>query len=157
MNTALLVICLSLALQLLSAFVAFRLIITSEKRIAGALMLVATVLMAFRRIISLYRLVDGGEIKTDLFAETVGCTISLLVLIGFVYVNNLLKSLRVLGGLLPICASCKKIKDDQGNWQQMEMFIRDRSDAEFTHGLCPQCADSALREVEKLKTDVPNR
>ncbi|MCB2188699.1 MAG: HAMP domain-containing protein [Deltaproteobacteria bacterium] len=47
---------------------------------------------------------------------------------------------RVPGGLLPICSSCKKIRDDQGYWQQLEVFIRENSEAEFTHGICPECA-----------------
>jgi hypothetical protein len=47
---------------------------------------------------------------------------------------------KQLSGLLPICASCKKIRDDQGYWQQIESYIRDHSDAKFTHSLCPGCA-----------------
>jgi hypothetical protein len=50
--------------------------------------------------------------------------------------------LNVLSGLLPICASCKKIRDDDGDWQQMEAYIRDHSEAEFSHGICPACAES---------------
>jgi len=46
---------------------------------------------------------------------------------------------KVLGGLLPICMSCKKIRDDQGYWKQLEGYIRDHSEAEFSHGLCPEC------------------
>jgi len=49
------------------------------------------------------------------------------------------KELTVLRGILPICASCKKIRDDDGSWQQIEGYIRDHSEAEFTHGLCPGC------------------
>jgi hypothetical protein len=45
-----------------------------------------------------------------------------------------------LKGLLPICMSCKKIKDDDGYWNQLEVYIRDHSQADFTHGLCPACA-----------------
>jgi len=47
---------------------------------------------------------------------------------------------RTLSGLLPICASCKKIRDDRGYWNQIETYIKDRSEAEFTHGICPECA-----------------
>ncbi|MBW1712554.1 MAG: PAS domain S-box protein [Deltaproteobacteria bacterium] len=47
---------------------------------------------------------------------------------------------KQLSGLLPICASCKKIRDDQGYWKQLEEFISDHSEAEFTHGICPECA-----------------
>ena len=49
------------------------------------------------------------------------------------------KHVKVLKGLLPICTSCKKIRDDQGYWNQLEIYIREHSEAEFTHGLCPEC------------------
>ncbi|MDH4231674.1 MAG: DUF3365 domain-containing protein [Nitrospirota bacterium] len=47
--------------------------------------------------------------------------------------------IKVLSGLLPICASCKKIRDDKGYWNMLEVYIRDHSEAEFSHGLCPDC------------------
>ena len=60
-----------------------------------------------------------------------------------------LRELHTLCGLLPICASCKKIRDDQGYWRQLETFIEQHSDARFTHGLCKSCADRMLREYEE--------
>ena len=51
-----------------------------------------------------------------------------------------LAKVRQLSGLLPICASCKKIRDDKGYWNQIEEYIRHRSEAEFSHGICPQCS-----------------
>lgn len=51
-----------------------------------------------------------------------------------------LAHVKTLSGLLPICASCKKIRDDEGYWQRVEVYIRDHSDADFTHGICPDCA-----------------
>jgi PAS domain S-box-containing protein len=50
-----------------------------------------------------------------------------------------LASVKTLRGLIPICASCKKIRDDKGYWSQVEVYVRDRSEAEFTHGICPDC------------------
>ena len=47
---------------------------------------------------------------------------------------------QVLSGFLPICSSCKKIRDDEGYWQQVEKFVQDRTNARFTHGICPDCA-----------------
>jgi len=49
------------------------------------------------------------------------------------------EEVRVLRGLLPICASCKRIRNTKGEWEQMEVYIRTHSEAEFTHGLCPVC------------------
>jgi CheY-like chemotaxis protein len=51
-----------------------------------------------------------------------------------------LTAVKTLSGLLPICASCKKIRDDKGYWNQIEVYIRAHSQAEFSHGLCPDCA-----------------
>jgi len=51
-----------------------------------------------------------------------------------------LAKVKQLSGLLPICASCKKIRDDKGYWNQIESYIRDHSEAEFSHGICPECA-----------------
>ena len=53
--------------------------------------------------------------------------------------KNALDQVKQLSGLLPICASCKKIKDDKGYWRQIESYIRDHSEAEFSHGICPEC------------------
>lgn len=60
--------------------------------------------------------------------------------------------IRRLQGFLPICASCKKIRDDEGYWQRIEKYIQDRSDAVFSHSICPECAAEMYREMEGLKT-----
>lgn len=62
-----------------------------------------------------------------------------------------LAHVKTLSGLLPICAACKKIRDDKGYWQQVETYIKERSDAEFTHGICPDCAKRLYPEYE-MKT-----
>ena len=55
-------------------------------------------------------------------------------------IEHSMKEIKTLRGFLPICASCKKIRDDQGYWTQIETYISEHSDAEFSHGLCPDCA-----------------
>lgn len=50
-----------------------------------------------------------------------------------------LTNVKQLQGLLPICSYCKKIRDDQNYWSQVESYISDRSEARFTHGICPEC------------------
>jgi ligand-binding sensor domain-containing protein len=62
-----------------------------------------------------------------------------------------LDKVRTLKGLLPMCSHCKKIRDDQGYWQQVEVYIEDHTEAEFTHGLCPDCIRKLYPEAyEKL-------
>ena len=59
--------------------------------------------------------------------------------------------IKQLHGLLPICASCKKIRDDKGYWNQIELYIRDHSEAEFSHGICPGCVKELYPDIyEKI-------
>lgn len=53
--------------------------------------------------------------------------------------EDAMANLKLLRGFLPICSSCKKIRNDAGYWQQLEVYVRDHSEAEFSHGLCPGC------------------
>jgi len=55
------------------------------------------------------------------------------------HLNETLSKVKTLSGLLPICASCKKIRDDQGYWQKLETFVHEHSEAEFSHSICPDC------------------
>jgi PAS domain S-box-containing protein len=59
-----------------------------------------------------------------------------------------LAKIKALSGLLPICSSCKKIRDDKGYWEQIEVYIRDHSDAEFSHSLCPECLKELYPDFE---------
>ena len=56
-----------------------------------------------------------------------------------VQLEDTLKEVRTLQGLIPICANCKKIRDDKGFWQKVEVYLEERSNARFTHGLCEDC------------------
>lgn len=60
-----------------------------------------------------------------------------------------LTRVKLLSGLLPICAACKKIRDDKGYWNQIESYIHEHSEAEFSHGMCPDCAKSLYPEFYK--------
>jgi len=63
-----------------------------------------------------------------------------------------LSKVKQLSGLLPICASCKNIRDDKGYWKQMESYIRDHSEAEFSHGICPECMKKLYPDIyEKIQ------
>lgn len=63
--------------------------------------------------------------------------------------NELLEArtkIKVLSGMLPICASCKKIRNDRGFWDSIEKYITEHSEAEFSHGLCPDCVKKLYPE-----------
>ncbi len=62
-----------------------------------------------------------------------------------------ISKIKALGGLIPICASCKKIRDDKGYWNKLEAYIENHSEAEFSHGICPECASELYPEYRKKK------
>lgn len=64
-----------------------------------------------------------------------------------VELQEALAKVSTLSGLLPMCANCKKIRDDQGYWQQVEVYIREHSEADFSHGLCPGCAKKLYPDI----------
>ena len=66
-----------------------------------------------------------------------------------------LAKVKRLSGMLPICASCKKIRDDKGYWNQIEEYIESNSDAEFSHGLCPECANALYGDILNRKDPQP--
>ncbi len=59
-----------------------------------------------------------------------------------------LAEVKTLSGLLPICASCKKIRDDSGYWEQIEEYVSERSNAQFSHGICPECMKKLYPEYK---------
>ena len=60
-------------------------------------------------------------------------------------------NVKQLKGLLPICSYCKKIRSDQDYWQQLEGYISDHSDAQFSHGVCPGCYEKVLSSFNESK------
>ena len=58
-----------------------------------------------------------------------------------VELQDAVSNIKTLKGLLPLCASCKKIRNDKGYWEQMETYVRDHSEADFSHSICPECAE----------------
>ncbi|MBI5552723.1 MAG: hypothetical protein HY911_14540 [Desulfobacterales bacterium] len=67
-----------------------------------------------------------------------------------------LEKLQVLSGLLPICCSCKKIRNDQGYWQQVEQFVSLHTGARFSHGLCPECGVKLYGDLLSKKSVLPS-
>ncbi len=57
--------------------------------------------------------------------------------------------IKTLSGLLPMCSSCKKNRDDNGYWNQIESYIQDHSEADFTHSLCPECAEKLYPDLSE--------
>ena len=64
-------------------------------------------------------------------------------------IQDILGKVKTLDGLLPICSHCKKIRDDNGCWNQIEAYLKDHSEANFSHGLCPECAKKLYPDFYK--------
>jgi hypothetical protein len=64
------------------------------------------------------------------------------------------EKIKILRGFLPICSHCKKIRDDEGYWQQLEKYISEHSEAQFSHGICPACAKEHYSELLSEKNSL---
>jgi len=62
--------------------------------------------------------------------------------------NDSIAEIKTLRGIIPICCYCKKIRDDEAIWTQLEAYLEEHSDANFTHGICPECAEKILQEMD---------
>lgn len=65
--------------------------------------------------------------------------------------RDALSRVKILSGLIPICSSCKKIRDDNGYWNQLESYIKSHSEASFTHGICPECFEKEMNSFRQRK------
>jgi len=83
------------------------------------------------------------------FSEIITGHLSLIV--KNTQLEETLKEVRTLQGLIPICAQCKKIRDDKGFWQKVEVYLEKRSNARFTHGLCEECMEKLYGKEKWFK------
>lgn len=71
--------------------------------------------------------------------------------------RDALTQVRVLSGLLPICAACKRIRNDQGYWAEVDTYIEAHSSVQFSHGICPECATDVRARMKSWLSDPPPR
>jgi hypothetical protein len=76
---------------------------------------------------------------------------SIVMVFEAALLKNLYKRIRLLEGFIPICANCKKIKNTEDQWEQIEQYITKHSLAQFSHGICPDCARKLYPELYKDK------
>ncbi len=69
-------------------------------------------------------------------------------------ITDSILEIKKLNGLLPICAWCKKLRDDEGYWKSVEQYISEQTKAEFTHGMCPECYDRIMVEEDNKKDNA---
>lgn len=89
--------------------------------------------------------------------EALAATLLLLALgsVQIEFTRRLLRRLNRLEGILPICSGCKKIRDEAGDWQGIEGYVRDHSQVDFSHGLCPDCLARLYPEFAEAPPSPP--
>lgn len=172
------IVFLSLILQVTAVYYSFRLIALTGHTRAWLLLAVGIATMAARRLITFLTLlsIPVPHHVVDYSFEVIGVLGSAMMLVGVILIkpifsvlrnaeveqralaDNLqeaLNNIKILKGMLPICASCKKIRDDNGYWHQVESYISKYSDTQFSHGICPDCVKKLYPEYsEKILQDL---
>lgn len=117
--------------------------------------------LTFAGTLSLIRLlfnIQFWSVSPTVLDASINTVIRILVLGGAAFLVSrtaiqtraLANRVNILEGCLPICSFCKKIRDDNNTWQPLERFISDRSNAQFTHGFCPECGQRHYGEFFKM-------
>ena len=173
------IVFVSLILQCTAVYYSFRLITLTGHTRAWLLLSLGIATMAARRLITLVTLLSSQATHSllDYSFEIIGVFGSTMMLVGvisikpiFVLIKNIeeeqralavslqnaLDNVKILKGMLPICANCKKIRDDDGYWKQIEIYITENSDTQFSHGICPDCVRKLYPEYSEaiLKGDI---
>jgi len=118
-----------------------------------AAFLVIILIIWFDEILDLPSLLLGAEQtpinwRESLFESVIILFVALIII---QITSKLFQKMKYLEGMLHVCASCKKIRDEKGSWHQMETYVRERSEAEFSHDICPECAEQLYPEFNPYK------
>jgi hypothetical protein len=73
---------------------------------------------------------------------------------AIIELHKALEEVKTLSGFFPICASCKRIRDDKGYWNQIEAYISEHSEAKFSHGICPECTKKLYPDIHFQKAKL---
>lgn len=167
------IVLISLLLQCAAVYYSFLLITLTGHTRAWLLLSAGIATMAARRFITFLTLLSapGAHRVTDYSFEIIGVFGSLMMLVGVVAIKPIfitirdakeeqqalaanlqeaLNNIKILKGMLPICANCKKIRDDDGYWQHVETYISKYSDTKFSHGICPDCVQKLYPEYSEM-------
>ena len=92
---------------------------------------------------------EGGELWKVMMNRALALfAIWVTTLLSLKIIREAQKEIKILSGFLPICSSCKKIRDDDGYWNQVESYINSHSEAQFSHGICPDCFKELYPDYE---------
>lgn len=108
-------------------------------------------------IIDIPAMFFGAEVSPLNWQESIFESTLIIIIAVFIinFTRKIFQRMKYLEGFLPVCSYCKKIRDEKGNWQQIEAYIHARSEAEFSHGICPECAAKYFPDDNPYKEDDP--
>jgi hypothetical protein len=112
-------------------------------------------LIWLNELIDIPHLFLGAEVTPINWRESLFESVGILILGAVIihFTKKIFQRMKYLEGILPVCASCKKIRDEKNNWHQIESYIHERSDAEFSHGICPECAKKLYPDFNPYKKE----
>lgn len=162
MSLGILIVGLSTLCQVAAGLLALRLVQVTRHRLPWGLIALGLCGMALRRVMNLSGALSlgGSPVMLSMPFEILGFLTSGLMLWGVALVRPVfeearqarhaaertalelraaLDNIKVLHGILPTCAWCKKIRDEEGQWHPIEEYMQKRTEAEFSHGICPEC------------------
>jgi hypothetical protein len=121
--------------------------------LAGSLLAVALPLVRLPFFFSVWHVPSSWALEA---ADTAIDVVTLLALVAVIeYLARQRRQIQVLQGLLPICGFCKRIRDEQGGWLQLERYITERSEARFSHTFCPDCGRTHYAEYLSNDSRLP--
>ncbi len=127
-------------------------------------------LMALRQVFTFF--IWTGVVErsplTNAMSELPGMLVTFLALLSIIYIGLILsgnaktikaqqESINTLNSLLPMCSKCRRIKDDDGYWRELELYIESHTDSQFSHGLCQECSDEMYGDQEWYKKSMMKR
>ena len=99
-----------------------------------------SILCSFLTILGYFFSPEGGEFWKVMMNRALAIfAIWVTAILSIKIIRETQKEIKILQGLLPICSACKKVRDDEGYWNQIESYIHTHSEAQFSHGICPDC------------------
>ena len=93
---------------------------------------------------------DSSELRARVSVGGRTCRLEMAMAQQIIDLNEALSRIKQLEGIVPICSYCKKIRDDEDNWQRLESYISQHSEAQFSHGICPECYKEQMKVIENF-------
>jgi hypothetical protein len=145
-------------LQAIAGIIALQQVRLAPRKLPWLLIALSSLLIVGRRSATLGQFMKAGRELAA--AEVLTLVVSLLFLLGVLLMSRMfreseaehralqdaMEQIKTLRGILPVCAQCKRIRDERGRWHQMEAYVRDNTHAEFSHGLCVECSRQFMVE-----------